>query len=151
MQTLHIVYPELPPSSNKIYFQGTRLTKHSREYAERFALFMVRNHGHQINEMNPDLTYAVHLRFYFESLVNPGWLERDRTGQRKAKTRYKKIDVSNRIKLVEDCVRDALAIDDSHTFALSQEKHHDPSNPRVEIYVQPINPTLFGVPQEYLM
>ena len=36
--SLHVVYPELPPSSNKIYFQGTKLTRTAREYAEAFAM-----------------------------------------------------------------------------------------------------------------
>lgn len=148
---IHIVYPELPPSSNKIYFRGTILTKRAREYGERFAHFMVKHHGHQLSDLDPESAYAVHLRFFFETLVNDGWVQRDKKGQRKASSRFKKIDVSNRIKLVEDCVRDALAIDDSHTFAMSQEKHHNPENPHIEIYVQEVDPLMFGVPKEFLM
>lgn len=146
---MFVIYPELPPSSNKIYFQGTRLTRHAREYGERFAHYMAIKHGHEIIDIDPKKLYAVHLRFFFESLVNAGWTERDRKGQRKAKSPYKKIDLTNRVKLLEDCLRDAIGVDDSQTFAVSLEKHHDPDNPRVEIHVHPVDPSLFGIPSEY--
>ena len=143
---LHVVYPELPPTSNKLYDRGTILTKHAREYAERFAEFM-RNHLHEINEMDPQALYALHLRFFFFELVNRSYNNPDFPPSKRAKTRYKKIDLTNRIKLLEDCVRDALAIDDSHTFAASQEKHQcGPGEPeRVEITVQRVSPGLFGL------
>lgn len=146
---LHVCYPKLPPSSNKIYFQGTRLTTAARKYAEEFSHFIATRHGHEIINVDPSLTYAVHFRFFFQTLVNEGWVSRDKSGKRKAKSPYKKLDLSNRIKLLEDCLRDAIGVDDSQTFAASQEKHHDPDNPRVEIYVHPVDPLLFGVPREF--
>jgi len=145
-EKLEIVYPEMPPTSNKIYFRGTILTTKAREYAERFAEHM-RQHLHLINEMEPSCIYALHLRFFFFELVNRSWNNPDFPPSKQAKDRYKKIDLTNRIKLLEDCVRDALAIDDSHTFASSQEKHQcGPGEPeRVEITVQKISPSLFGL------
>lgn len=138
-------YPELPPSSNHIYFRGTTLTKVAREYAERFSQFVAQNHGHEVNDIDPSLLYALHLRFYFPTVVNKSW---NATKGPKAKDKYKKFDLSNRVKLIEDCIRDAVGVDDSHTFAASQEKHHDPQNPRVEIVLCSVDPLIFGVPED---
>lgn len=144
--SFQVTYGELPPTSNKIYFRGTQLTAKAREYAERFAEQM-RQHLHLINEMDPNALYALHLRFFFFELVNKSWNNMDLPPSKRAKSRYKKIDLSNRIKLLEDCIRDALAIDDSQTFAASQEKHQcGPGEPeRVEILVQRVSPSLFGL------
>lgn len=142
---LHITYPELPPSSNKLYFRGTILTKVAREYAERFSYHVVRNYLPTISKMDKDAVYALHLRFYFPTLVNDSFNNDKIAPSKRAKNRYKRIDLSNRIKLLEDCIRDAIAIDDSQTFSASQEKHQDPTNPRVEILVSQVNPKYFGV------
>lgn len=69
-QYLKMVYPVLPPTSNKIYYRGTILTGVSREYAESFAAWAAKNHLHEINELNPDGLFALHLRFFFNTLVN---------------------------------------------------------------------------------
>lgn len=151
MNVLKIIYGELPPSSNKIYFRGTILTKKAREYAERFSLQVAREYLPAISQLNPEALYGLHLHFYFETVVN--WTFRDMKlpVSKRAKSRYKKFDLTNRIKLLEDCVRDSLAIDDSQTFVACQEKHMDPTNPRVEIFIHEVQPTLFGVPTEMLM
>jgi Holliday junction resolvase RusA-like endonuclease len=143
---LHIVYPELPPTSNKIYFRGTSLTTRAREYAEKFAHFMVKNHLHEINTMNAEGIYEISLDFYFDSVVNQTFRNPAVKGPKQAQDRYKKFDLSNRIKLLEDCVRDALGIDDSHTFEMHQRKLHDPLRPRVEIFVNETDPRYYGVP-----
>lgn len=143
---LQFTYPELPPTSNKIYFRGTTLTQKARDYAEKFSHHM-RQHLHIINEMDPHAIYALHLRFFFDKLVNESYNNMDLPPSRRAKSRYKRIDLSNRIKLLEDCVRDALAIDDAQTFCASQEKHQcGPGEPeRVDIYVHQVSPSLFGL------
>ena len=146
---LKMVYPELPPSANHIYVKGTILTREAREYGERFAQYSTQNYLHLINEIirpGPRSVYAVHLRFYFETVVNESYLNLKVPESKRAKTRYKKFDLTNRVKLLEDCVRDAIGIDDCLTFVATQEKHMDPSFPRVEIYVQEIDPSQFGVP-----
>lgn len=142
---MKMIFPILPPSSNHIYIKGTILTSQARDYAEKFAKFASQHHLHEINQMNPKGIFALHLRFFFGSLINETYGNTKFPPSRRAKTRYKKIDLSNRIKLLEDCVRDALEIDDSHTFAASQEKHQDAGNPRVEIEIEEISPALFGL------
>ena len=57
-------------------------------------------------------------------------------GQRKAETRYKRIDADNRVKFLQDCVVIAVGIpDDSQVFRAIQEKHEDPNNPRAEVKI----------------
>lgn len=107
---------------------------------------------------DPELIYRFDLIAYFEALENPGWFEfwkedkyytrdtkdgrhkkgelKHHKGERKAKTRYKRIDLDNRIKFLQDCVSKAIGIpDDSQIFIGHQEKREDPDNPRVEVRV----------------
>ncbi len=144
---LKMVFSQLPPSSNDIYFRGSILKAPARKYAEDFGKFAAQNHLHEISGMNPGGVFAVHLRFFFPTVVNESWNNPKVKESKRAKSRYKRFDLTNRIKLLEDCIRDALDIDDSQTFAASQEKHQDPHNPRVEIEVEEISLTLFGVPE----
>lgn len=144
---LCVTYPFIPATSNLLYFKGTRLTEKARLYAEAFAKFMVQNHGADILEMDPKGCYALHLRFFMHNLENARWNDPKCPPSKRPKSRYKKIDLSNRIKLLEDCIRDALDIEDSQTFAASQEKHQcaggEPE--RVDIIIQRVDPSLFGL------
>jgi Holliday junction resolvase RusA-like endonuclease len=144
---LEFTYPVIPPTSNKLYFRGTMLTEVARKYAEDFSKFMMQNHGAEILEMDKTSVYALHLRFFFTSLENAKWNDPKCPPSKRPKTRYKRLDLSNRIKLLEDCIRDALDIDDAQTFAASQEKHQvrqgEPE--RVEIIIQRTRPGLFGL------
>lgn len=142
---LKMVYNELPPSSNKIYFRGTILKKEAREYAERFSYHITREYLHLINQVDPQAIYSISLFFYFESLLNETYGDLRIPEKKRAKTRYKKLDLSNRVKLVEDCARDAIGVDDSHTFEMLTVKAVDRANPRVEIYVRDVEPTWYGV------
>lgn len=94
---------------------------------------------------DPEIVYGVELVCHFEALENPGWFEffskdafyskdtkdgshkkgdlKARKGDRKAKSRYKKIDVDNRVKFVQDCVTKGLGIpDDAQIFEGTQRK-----------------------------
>ena len=142
-----MVFPELPPSSNHIYIRGHILTTEARQYAEKFAHYCVQNYLPAINSTlmpTPTSVYAIHLHFYFETVFNESYFDTNLPASKRAQTRYKKVDLTNRIKLLEDCVRDAIGIDDCLTFSASQEKHMDPSFPRVEIFIQEVDPALFG-------
>jgi Holliday junction resolvase RusA-like endonuclease len=151
MRVLKVVYPELPPTSNKIYFNGTILRREAREWAERFAHFFAKNYLHITSDMDAGALYAVHLHFYFKTVINESYNNASFAPSRRAKTRYKKFDLTNRVKLLEDCIRDAIGIDDSQTFVASQEKHMDSRDPRVEIFIHEVEPMQFGIPPEALM
>lgn len=145
--SIRIVYPELPPTSNLIYFRGTMLTSKAREYAERFAHYVVKNHLHEISSLNPEGLYELTLHFYF-NLLTSSYNNPKVPVSKRAKSRYKKVDLSNRVKLLEDCVRDALNVDDSRTLEIHLTKFHDPVSERVEIYINEVDPLLYGIPKE---
>jgi hypothetical protein len=89
--------------------------------------------------IGPDSVYRFDTYLYFPSLENQGWHQtysRGKSqGKRKAATRYKKIDVDNRVKFLQDSVMTSLGVDDSQVFVGYQEKHEDPGNPRAEVKV----------------
>lgn len=143
---LHIIYRgDMPPSANKIYFRGSILTPASRKFAESFSKHVAQNHLHQLNDIDPKSLYAVHLRFYFETVINASFDNPKIAESKRAKNRYKRFDLDNRIKLLTDCVRDAIGVDDCQFFELTQEKHQDPKDPRIEIMIKKVDPKDFGL------
>jgi hypothetical protein len=156
------VYPGLPPTSNKLYIFGNKLTGPAREFKENFKSYVQQTYGHQISELeepnqkaedgvtdlrtrNPNLVYALTLTFYMDCL-NGTWSDASVPKSRRAAFRFKKADLSNRIKLVEDCIKTALDIDDSLTFASTQMKVHDPGNERVQFEIVVADTRAFSIP-----
>lgn len=136
----------MPPSANHLYQRrrggGVTLSKMALQFQED-----VKRH---IRDFLPELTrfpvdhetiYQVDIALYFDKLENPGWFEvitkGPRTGERKAKTRYKIIDYDNRIKFLQDCMVKAIGIpNDCQIFRGVQEKREDPANPRADVVVR---------------
>lgn len=150
---------ELPPSVNKLYTKnkwgGVSLTAKARSFRERVKKQMNQHLGHLSRfPVTADRVYLFRIILFFEALENPGWFERwekdtfvtrgkskgelkGKRGERKAKTRYKKIDYDNRVKFIQDCVVEAVGIpDDSQIFRGEQEKREDPDNPRAEVLIR---------------
>lgn len=148
---------ELPPSVNKLYTRtrngGKALTKEAVRFREYVQAIVVDNIHTLRIPTDPETVYQFELRAYFKSLENPGWFERweedtyvsrgankgalkGRAGERKAKSRYKIVDVDNRVKFLQDCVVAAIGIpDDCQIFRGIQEKYEDPDNPRAEVRI----------------
>jgi hypothetical protein len=158
-RSLEIHFPKLPPSDNHIRVHrrqgGEVYSKEAEEYRSNF-----RSHAHKqyflpiqkfVQGHLPTSAYRLTLVFYFETLVNEGWLKVGRDGKRGAKTVYKKMDAGNRRKLIEDCLADALGLDDSLTMELTLVKAMDPVNPRVILYLEEVNPADFGIPAAFLV
>ncbi len=59
---------------------------------------------------------ALDITLFFPSLENAGW------SKGKSSMRYKQIDASNRVKLVEDGLSEALGVDDRHFFDVTVRK-----------------------------
>ena len=147
-------FPQLPPSVNEMYFtKGKRriLTSKAKAYKQR----LITGAWEACPGLNEFVLAAgdtwfilLELDFYFESLVNKGWLAKDRAGKRKATQRYKRIDASNRVKLLEDAVSECIGIDDSR-FQVNVRKHMSPET-GVSIQLSLIDPTTYGVPDEYV-
>jgi len=105
--------PWLPPSANHAYFNhpkgGRVMTKKGKKFKIETTTYIVQHHTPTLTRMKfaQNHPYGMAVYFHFPNLENKGFL----TGE--AKTRYKKLDASNRLKLLEDAVVDALGIDDS--------------------------------------
>lgn len=140
---------QMPPTSNNIYSSvGSKRIKtgEARSWQHRAVKEIMRQSNLSIqDEFDPTRMYWMDLHFFFEAVVNKGWGERfvrgDKKGQRKAETKWKKIDLGNRLKLLEDTVKTAVGVDDSATFVLHLTKDCDPLNPRVEVQ-------MFSMPEE---
>jgi Holliday junction resolvase RusA-like endonuclease len=145
---LSLWIPALPPSENRIRVHrrqgGQVYSKEARDYQTIFAEIIRSNYLIEVSRFLDGHTdtsvYSVSMIFHFETLVNSGW------ETKKAKTRYKKMDVGNRRKLIEDCLSSALGvIDDSLFFELHLQKRMS-DRPGVRILIQRENPADFGVP-----
>jgi Holliday junction resolvase RusA-like endonuclease len=137
---------DLPPSTNKLYQKrregGLALTKAAKKYREHVKN-VIGQHVGLLSQFPVDLEtiYEFDVTLFLEGTENAGWFERftkgPSKGQRKAKTRYKRIDYDNRIKFVQDCLVKSIGIpDDSQVFRGVQEKREDSKDPRVEVTIR---------------
>jgi len=128
---LKIVIPLLPPTTNHAYinngFGGRKLSAAGKKFKTETKVTVARTHTTQLRDFHPDTPLVILARFFFATLVNEGW-------PKKAKTRYKKLDVTNRIKLLEDCLAEVLGVDDSCTLTFIPDKCQGTPE-RTEIYI----------------
>ena len=121
----------MPPSVNKLYYvrNGRKaLSAEGRALKEqmRAAISLVSATNVAAADIN-NVPLTLHLEFYFPEIENRGW------SQKKTATRYKKVDVSNRVKLVEDAICEALGIDDSAFMYIHLSKHEGTSRVRARV------------------
>jgi len=129
----------LPPTDNHIYFNlkvgkggiARALTdeakKYKRSVASTIAEIVIRSNVKI--EFHRDVPYLCIMKLFFEHTENKGWVEG------KADNRYKKIDTTNRNKLLIDAVMESLGVDDSHIHPVIKFKHCDEEDSRVEVSV----------------
>jgi Holliday junction resolvase RusA-like endonuclease len=152
---------ELPPSTNKLYIKrrggGLAPSDIAKKFKSGVQKVAARNVA-LISSMTvgDELVYQFELILYFEKLENPKWFEKwtkdtyfvrgknkgqlkGRAGERKAATRYKRIDYDNRIKYLQDRVAEILGIDDSQIFRGLAEKRESPHNPRAVVRIKIID------------
>lgn len=128
---IHFRLEGIPLSVNHAYFQKGKmrvLTVKGKRYKAEVKTTLAREYPEVLKFFKPDKPYSMILRFTLEHTVNTS---------SKAKTRYKRVDVSNRIKLFEDALTDACAHDDSQHFrVLSWKEQAGPDEPEhVDVWV----------------
>lgn len=115
----------MPPSVNKLYYvrNGRKaLSSEGRALKEQMRAAIVLSSASSAAASDlENVPLQLELTFFFEELENRGW------SQKKTQTRYKKVDVSNRVKLVEDAVCEALGIDDSVFMSIHLSKQEGAS------------------------
>ena len=118
---IKLVIAGIPPSSNNAYFNlphgGRKLTAAGQKFKNETKTFLARRYVRELSTLKANSPHLVLIRFYFESLTNATY------GKPKgAENRYKKVDASNRVKLLEDVIKDVTDVDNSHTMTLIIEK-----------------------------
>lgn len=128
---IHFVLDGLPPSANNAYFNlpkgGRVLSKAGRKYIAETKDLLARKYMKELTFFKKDVPYLVFFRFYLAAVQNSGWA----TG--KAESRYKRIDVTNRVKLLEDCLKEVAGIDDSQHMRVVLDKQQGAE--RTEVWV----------------
>lgn len=115
---IHIVLPCLPPSLNNAYASRGKIrfpTKELTQFKTTMKTHIAREYAPEMLMFVKDHRYALHARLSFLALATKGW-------PKKAANRYKRVDATNRFKILEDTIMEATGVDDSHNFVVSIEK-----------------------------
>jgi len=130
----------MPLSVNRMYssngFGGKTLSTAGKAWKARAKVSLVKQWVSVPKGVFVDNTpYELHLVLRFTGMVNKGWPKR-------SKRRYKKKDISNYVKLLEDTISEVTGIDDSQTTRLIVEKVEmsgfPPGTPCVQILYRPL-------------
>jgi Holliday junction resolvase RusA-like endonuclease len=144
MTDLRIWVGILPPSSNTIYIRHPRgkgrvLSDQARQFKIKSMKTIQMEGKVALLQLEENTTYQIHVAIFFEQVENKD----SKTGNR-----YKKIDLSNRLKLIEDTVAEAVGLDDRHNFRVILEKHCDPDNPGYYVTLTKIPEKEVGLTKE---
>jgi Holliday junction resolvase RusA-like endonuclease len=143
MSYLKVWIDRLPPSSNKIYVSVPGKGRFLSPQASAFKVYAMRTIQQQgrvaFLGMKQNVPYELRLIVFFDQVE---YLKSAKG------TRYKRIDLSNQVKLIEDTVAAATGIDDSHNFRMVLEKHCDPDHPGMYVTLLPISEDRVGLTKE---
>jgi Holliday junction resolvase RusA-like endonuclease len=120
----------LPPSVNDLYVRtpwGMAYSKATKQFMTAAKVELIKQWMFE-EKLDPNAPHWLALIFYLPKVQNLGWPD-------KAKTRYKRVDVSNYVKILEDVIASVLGVDDSSTMQMLLFKEESPENPRVEIFL----------------
>lgn len=147
---LRIVLP-LPPTDNHIYqtiriskkkggganwgtTSGRSLTPTARSYKLATATDIAHLAVTNSVQFKKNVPYLLRLKIFFSAVENKSWSKNN------AKTRYKKVDTTNRNKLLIDSITQAIGVDDSHIFPVIKLKDSCQDDPRVEVEICELAP-----------
>lgn len=155
---------ELPPTGNHIYITDWRrkkrfLSKEAEAFKQRVIAKVQQERLADIGEIltqmknDPNMIFIAHFEHFFpaEDILNTTFGALDSRGRPKkdaAATRYKKMDIANRSKLVEDALSKATDIDDSLFFRVTHDKYSCSlvgGVPQIRIFLEPADPRGFGL------
>ena len=121
----------LPPSVNNAYITlrgGKRvLSPEGREYKRATPAFFSQHYREEMQFFRKNAPYTLAIRLTFLVLENKTW-------PASVETRYKTTDTGNRLKLLEDALKDAAGVDDSQNFIVALQKITGPEE-LTEIWV----------------
>jgi len=130
---LYIRLPNIPISMDHAYESVVRggkkrvvvrrLSDAGKKYKAEVKRYILKHYPQALHFFEPNHPYLLIIQLTFKgrsALYNASWLEED--PKKRAKSRYKRLDVSNRIKLCEDALAEAVGIDDKHNFFVGMSK-----------------------------
>ena len=129
MLSLKATLTIFPPSANKMYIRtrhGPVLSGEARKFKSKASIQLMQQWAFSPKPCM-HVAYKLELAFLFPQLENKGW------ASGKAKTRFKRKDVTNYIKVLEDIIAKATGVDDSCNMEVVVHKLADPDNPRIEV------------------
>lgn len=138
---LKVWIPFLPPSSNNIYIthpqgKGRILSTQARTFKVK-AMRVVQQEGRvAFLKLDRNVPYELRISVFFDQVE----YAKSTKGNR-----YKRIDLSNQIKLIEDTVAEATGIGDEHNFRLVLDKHCDPENSGMYVQLNRIKENKVGL------
>jgi hypothetical protein len=135
---IQVSIPGLPISTNVAYFTLTVgrgkhkitkrvLTKEGRAYKTETTAYIVQHYAQQLTIFKPNTPYGYIVQLCFPELVNKTYPE-------KAQTRYKKLDATNRSKLLEDAFSEAFGVDDSVFLSTRYDKVQGPEYTHIWVW-----------------
>ena len=144
MTGLRVWVPHLPPSSNQIYVRhptgkGRILSDKARAFKIKAMRAIQKSGRVAFLNLRQNVPYELTLAVFFDTVE----VAKSTKG-----SRYKKIDLSNQVKLIEDTTAAAVGLDDSHNFRLVLEKHCDPENPGIYVLLREISEEEVGLEKE---
>lgn len=121
---LEFTYPFIPPSLNSLYGVNNKrvyMHSHGKAYKAAFLEWCKDNLFKEISKLKIDEydCFSLHVTIYFplEDLVN------DKYGKDgRVKSPFKRVDIDNRIKLLQDCVAVLIGGDDKQIFNIDFTK-----------------------------
>lgn len=129
---IYITLDSLPPSSNQAYFNlptgGRKLTKAGEAYKLGVVQHIVKHHATETKEIVKDAAIGALVAYGFPDMLNKKWADG------KAKSRFKKSDLTNRAKLLHDAIVEATNMDDSQLLFHFEYKYHC-LEPKTTIYL----------------
>ena len=143
MNSIVFQYPGLPPSVNDLYKPapggwGLRLSKEGVQFKNRF---VSERGGVSVAELmafeaEAAREYLLELWFFVDvdDLYNKTF-----SPSNKVKSPFKKFDVSNLIKITEDCISDLVGIDDKANFSVLSHKREAHDFTGIVARVQPLS------------
>ena len=119
-------------------------SKEAKDFKTLFSDYIRKNYLVEVSRFSSEHgekdLYDLEMHFVFETVINKGW------AKKKAKKLYKRFDVGNRRKLIEDCLVEVLGnIDDCLFFRLTLTKNMGAIE-GVGLTLTPGDPTDYGVP-----
>lgn len=128
---IYIVLDSLPLSSNQAYWNnpagGRVLTKAGAAYKAEVKNHIIKNHATETGQLKKDCAVGGLVAFGFPNMLTKNW-------PGKAKNRFQRLDIDNRVKLLQDAIKEATSMDDSQICFDFKYKYHSTS-PQTIVYL----------------